>query len=196
MQAPAHVRGVSLRVAGAHEDVWIRPRTSLRNKLARVAWGIVCALLFRSSPRPLHAWRAFLLRCFGARLGPNSRIYPGARIWAPWNLSCGEWAAIADEAVVYNVAKVCLGAHAVVSQQAYVCTATHDMDDPGFPLIAAPIFIGNHAWVCARACVLPGVSLGEGAVLGLSSIGTKNLEPWQVYAGNPAKRIKQRRRSE
>jgi putative colanic acid biosynthesis acetyltransferase WcaF len=96
--------------------------------------------------------------------------------------------------VIYNAAKVVMGSHAIVSQQAYVCTATHDINDPAFPMICRPIGIGAYAWVCARACVLPGVTLGDGAVLGLGSIATRDLDSWQVYAGNPARRTKQRRR--
>ena len=92
-------------------ELW---RASTRNKLARVAWNIVWTLLFRPSPRPLHAWRAFLLRCFGAQLGPRCHIYPGARIWQPWNLVCDEGAAIADDAVIYNAARVTMGAFAIL----------------------------------------------------------------------------------
>jgi len=184
-------RGVTVH---ADRDPALRHQTSLRNKLGRIAWGVVGTLLFRPSPRPMHAWRAFLLRCFGAKLGPHCHIYPGARIWAPWNLDCDEYASIADEAVIYNAATLFMGSHAIVSQQAYVCTATHDFDDPAFPMIASPIRLGRYTWVCARACVLPGVTLGDGAVLGLAAVASKDLEPWQVYAGNPAKRIKQRRR--
>lgn len=192
MAAPAHLRGLT----PAHgTDPYLLPQTSALNKLARVVWGIVCVLLFRPSPRPFHAWRAFLLRCFGAKMGPNCHIYPGARIWAPWNLVCAEGAAIADEAVIYNAAKVSLGSHAIVSQQAYLCTATHDFDDPAFPMIVSPICLGSYSWICARACVLPGVDVGDGAVLGLASVASRDLEPLQVYAGNPARRIKQRRRN-
>ena len=189
MHAPAHVRGLTLASAPAR---FSRAQLSLSNRLARVAWGVVCLLLFRPSPRPMHAWRAFLLRCFGAQLGPKCHIYPGARIWAPWNLVCAEGAAIADDAVIYNAARVSMGAYAIISQQAYLCTATHDFEDPAFPMIVAPISLGMRAWVCARACVLPGVSLGDGAVLGLAGVATKSLEPWQVYAGNPAKPLKRR----
>ena len=211
MHAPAHLRRVTgtagaatnaadeaqagaTTTAPAGNDPYLRPQTSMLSKLVRVLWGVACLLLFRPSPRPMHAWRAFILRCFGAKLGPNCHIYPGARIWAPWNLVCADGAAIADDAVVYNAATVFLGSHAIVSQQAYVCTATHDFDDPAFPMVVSPIAIGSYAWVCARACVLPGVVLGDGAVLGLGSVATKDLEPWAVYAGNPARRIKQRRR--
>lgn len=200
MHAPAHLRGLSAHRATATgatpgPDPYLLPQTSMRNKLARLLWGAVCFALFRPSPRPFHAWRAMLLRCFGAKIAPNCHIYPGARIWAPWNLVCADQATIADEAVVYNAAKVFLGSHAIISQQAYVCTATHDFDDPAFPMTVAPITLGNYAWVCARACVLPGVSLGDGAVLGLASVATHDVEAWQVYAGNPARRIRQRRNS-
>jgi putative colanic acid biosynthesis acetyltransferase WcaF len=175
-------------------DPFLEPQTSVRNKLGRVAWGVVNVLLFRPSPRPLHAWRAFLLRCFGAKLGPHVHVYSRARIWAPWNLVCDECSSIADDAVVYNVATVRLGSHAVVSQQAYLCTATHDLDDPRFPMIATPIAVGRYAWICARACVLPGVTVGDGAVLGLASVAVGDLDEWCVYAGVPAKRVRERQR--
>ena len=169
-------------------------RISLRNKMGRVLWQLTCALLFRHSPRTFHAWRAIVLRCFGAKLGRRCHIYPRSSIWAPWNLKCDDGAAIADDAVIYNVAEVRIGVHAVVSQQAYLCTATHDFDDPAFPMITAPITVARHAWICARASVLPGVTVQEGAVLGLGSVASKDLEAWQVYAGLPAKRIRGRQR--
>jgi putative colanic acid biosynthesis acetyltransferase WcaF len=168
---------------------------SLRNRLARFAWGAACLLLVRPSPRPLHAWRALVLRCFGAKLGRDCHIYPGARIWAPWNLVCEDAVGIADEAVIYNPAPVTLGAHCVVSQQAYLCGATHDYNDPTFRLVAAPIVIGPYAWICARATVQPGLRVGEGAVLALGAVATRDLDPWTVYAGVPARRIKDRARS-
>jgi putative colanic acid biosynthesis acetyltransferase WcaF len=173
---------------------YLQPQTSLRSRAGRALWTVVYALLFRTSPRPCHAWRAMLLRCFGAKLGRRCHIYPKCVIWAPWNLRCEQGAAIADEAVIYNAAPVHLGRYAVVSQQAYLCCATHDFDDPGFPMTTAPISVGAYAWVAARASVLPGVAIREGAVLGLGSIAAKNLDSWYVYAGNPARRIRARER--
>jgi len=175
-----------------HIDPYNVPAFSISNRILRAAWGIVYAIFFRFSPRPLHAWRAFLLRCFGAKLGKNCHIYSRARIWAPWNLRCDDLATIADEAIVYNPAPVTLGSHSIVSQQAYLCGATHDYNDPKFPLISFPISIGPYAWVCARATVQAGVSLGEGAVLALGSVATRDLEPWTVYGGVPAHKIKTR----
>jgi putative colanic acid biosynthesis acetyltransferase WcaF len=175
-------------------DPYLVPAFSLKNRLLRGGWGIVNALLFRTSPRPCHRWRAFLLRCFGAELGENCHIYGKARIWAPWNLVCEDQATIADDAIVYNPERVTLGSHAILSQQAYLCGATHDYQDPAFPLIAFPILVGPYAWICARATVQAGISVGEGAVLALGSVATRDLDAWTVYAGVPARRVKQRMR--
>jgi putative colanic acid biosynthesis acetyltransferase WcaF len=180
----------------SNPDPYLIPAFPVRNRLLRAAWGVVYVLLFRSSPRPFHRWRAFLLRCFGAKLGKNCFIYGRARIWAPWKLTCGDLATIGDEAIIYNPEDVTLGSHAIVSQQAYLCGATHDYEDPAFPLIAFPIAVGPYAWICARATVQPGVSVGEGAVLGLGSVATRDLEPWTVYAGVPARKVKSRMRHE
>lgn len=174
-------------------DPYLRPNTSARSRLSRACWAFAYVLLFRPSPRPLHAWRAFLLRLFGARLGPHSRIYPRARIWAPWNLVCEDTVCIADDAEIYNPATVTLRSHSIISQQAYLCGATHDYEDPAFPMIWAPITIGRYAWIGARAVVQMGIIVHDGAILGLGSIATRHLEPWTVYAGIPARKIRERK---
>ncbi|MEJ0099910.1 MAG: putative colanic acid biosynthesis acetyltransferase [Pseudomonadota bacterium] len=173
-------------------DPYLRPQTSFGNRCARLLWGMAYWLLFRTSPRPLHAWRSTLLRCFGAHIGRNCHIYPRVRIWAPWNLRCGDVVAIADEADIYNAWRITLGSHATISQQAYLCTASHDIDDAAFPMTGAPIDIAEHAWVCARATVLPGVKLQPGAVLALASVATRDLDAWSVYAGIPARFCRRR----
>jgi putative colanic acid biosynthesis acetyltransferase WcaF len=141
----------------------------------------------------MHAWRAMVLRAFGATLGPNCHVYPGVSIWAPWNLHCEDAVGIASGAVIYNPAPVRLGSHCVVSQDAYLCGASHDTEDPAFPMVSRPISLGNYAWICARATVCPGVVVGEGAVLGLGAVATRDLQPWTVYGGVPARPLRQRR---
>ena len=160
----------------------MRPAFSLGNRIRRQIWQINWLLLFRPSPRPFHWWLAIMLRIFGARLGPNCHFYPGTPIWARWNLECSDQVTVGDAAEVYNPALIRFGSHAIVSQGEYICGATHDFDDPAFPLLAYSMYIGNHAWICARACVSTGVNVGEGAVLGLASVATRDLEPWIVYA--------------
>jgi putative colanic acid biosynthesis acetyltransferase WcaF len=173
-------------------DPYLRPAFSFRDRLRRLNWNICWALLYRTSPRPLHSWRSCLLRLFGATMGANCHFYPRSKVWAPWNLICSDQVTAGDGAEIYNPAPVTLGSHAILSQDAYVCAATHDYDDPAFPLIAYAMKIEAYAWVCARASVAPGVSVGEGAVLGLGSVATRNLDAWTVYAGVPAVKVKDR----
>lgn len=174
-------------------DPYLRPAFSFGNRLRRLIWNICWALFYRLSPRPFHGWRAFVLRCFGAKLGPNCHFYPNSNVWAPWNLICADHVAAGDGVEIYNPAIIRLDSHVILSQQAYICGATHDYNDPAFPLIAYPMHFGAYAWVCARASVGPGVNLGEGAVLGLGSVATKDLEPWSVNVGVPAVKIKERK---
>jgi putative colanic acid biosynthesis acetyltransferase WcaF len=173
-------------------NAYRRNNTTLTNRIGRAAWGVVWLCLFRPTLRPMHRWRAALLRVFGAKLGRSCYIYAGARIWAPWNLVCGDGVGIADGAEIYNPSPVVLGDFAIISQQAYLCGATHDLHDPTFPMISAPIRVGEYAWICARATVQMGLTVGPGAILALGAIATHDLEPWSIYAGVPARRIKSR----
>jgi putative colanic acid biosynthesis acetyltransferase WcaF len=176
-------------------DPYLRPAFTLKNRLARVLWGFVRIVLYRPTPRPMHAWRSFILRCFGAKMGANCHFYPGAKIWAPWNLDCADQVTAADGAEIYNPAPMHFGSHAIVSQGAYLCGATHDYNVAAFPLLAYEMSFGAHSWVCAKAIVGPGVNLGEGAVLGLGAIATRSLDPWTVHAGSPARQVKERTRT-
>lgn len=133
-----------------------------------------------------------LLRTFGATMGANCHFYPRSKVWAPWNLICADQVTAADGAEIFNPSPMTFGSHAILSQDSYLCGATHDYDDPTFPLIAFSMHIGAYSWVCARASVLPGVKVGEGAVLGLGAVATRDLEPWTVYAGSPAVKVKER----
>lgn len=169
-----------------------RNRLGWRNQLARAVWGAVWVLLFRPSPRPFHGWRRVLLRCFGARIGRNVHVYPSAWVWAPWNLEMGADSCLADGVDCYSVAPIRLGPSALVSQRSFLCAATHDYTDPAFPLVPKPITVGAGAWVAAEAFVGPGVTVGEGAVVGACACVTKDVEPWVVVAGNPARFVKRR----
>ena len=180
--------------AASASDPYLRPAFSLENRLRRISWNIFWLLLYRPSPRPFHAWRALLLRLHGARLGPHCHFYPASKVWAPWNLICADQVTAADHAEIYNPAPITLGSHAILSQGAFLCGATHDYDDPAFPLLAFAMHIGPYSWICARASVSPGVNVGDGAVLGLGSVATRDLDPWTIYSGIPAVKIKTRRK--
>lgn len=85
-----------------------------------------------------------------------------------------------------------IGNNVTISQYAFLCAATHDYEDATMPLVTAPIVIDNGAWICAASFVGPGVTIGEGAVVGAKAVVTKDVAPWDVVAGNPAKPVKKR----
>lgn len=161
-------------------------RITRSNQLARIVWGVVRVSLYRLSPVPMHGFRRFLLRRFGARIESGAHPYPKAKVWAPWNLIMERDACLADGVDCYNVALVKLGPGAVVSQRAFLCTASHDFRDVGFPLTAAPIEVGQGAWVAAESFVGPGVSIGDYAVVGARAVVMQSVDDDVVVAGNPA----------
>jgi putative colanic acid biosynthesis acetyltransferase WcaF len=170
----------------------VRPPPSVGNKMARALWAVVRVLLFRPTPAPLHAWRRFILRGFGAQVGERAAIYPSARIWAPWNLSIDAGATIGGDAIIYNVDRVEIGKFAVISQGAHLCTASHAHDSAAFELVTAPIRIEEEAWVAAEAFVGPGVTIGKAAVVAARAVTVKSVEGRAIVAGNPAKVIGRR----
>ncbi|HYP57985.1 MAG TPA: putative colanic acid biosynthesis acetyltransferase [Beijerinckia sp.] len=165
---------------------------SLKHRLTRLAWNVTWLLLAAWTPPPLHGWRRTLLRFFGAKVAPTAVIYGGARIWYAANLEIGEHATIGPNVTVYCVDKITLEDYALVSQGAHLCGAGHDIEDAHFQTVAGPIKIGQRAWVAAECFVGPGVTIGEGAVLAARGCTFRDLEPWMVYAGNPARAIKAR----
>lgn len=170
-----------------NNDPYTQPSFSLRNRCSRAVWSAVWLLLFRFSPRPLHRWRAALLRLFGARLGADVHIYPSVVIWAPWQLTVGDRVGVADGAQLYNLAPLTIGSGCVISQGSYLCGGSHDIDSENFQLTAAPITLEDYVWVCAGAFVGPGVTIAEGCVLGARGVSTKSItRPWTVWVGNPA----------
>lgn len=172
---------------------WVyQNRLSVTNRVCRLIWSVVWCLLYRPSPSAFHGWRRFLLRCFGAKVGRGAHPYPSAKIWAPWQLVMGDHSCLGPGVDCYNVARITLGEFAIVSQRSFLCSATHDYSDQAFPLVTKPITIQTRAWVAAEAFVGPGVTVGQGAVVGARACVTKDVQDWMVVAGNPARVIKRR----
>lgn len=165
---------------------------SRSNRTKRVFWGIAYCLLFRPSPRPAHRWRASILRIFGAKIGDDVHVYPKVTIWAPWNLEIEDRVGVADGAELYNIASIILERDVTVSQGSFLCTGTHNYEDPLFQLEAKSITVRQNAWVAAQAFVGPGVEVGAGAVVGARAVVTRSVAPWTVVAGNPARIVKSR----
>ena len=165
---------------------------SLGNKITRVIWGVFYVLFFRYTPRQMHWYRNLVLRMFGARLHRTSRVYPKAQIWLPSNLVMGPYACLGNGVDCYNVTTITIGEWTTVSQYAYLCGATHDHEDPEFPLVPKPITLGKRVWIAADVFVASGVTVGDGTVVGARSSVFKDLPSWHICMGSPAHPVKPR----
>ncbi|NQU33870.1 MAG: putative colanic acid biosynthesis acetyltransferase, partial [Bacteroidetes bacterium] len=155
------------------------------NKLKRMLWSIIWSLFAKPFPRKmLRRWNIILLRTFGAKVHSSCVVYSSAKISMPWNLVMEEHSCIASDTIIENAATVTLGAYSIVSQYSYLCTATHDIRYKDFPQYSKPIALGRRSWVTARCFIGPGVTIGEGAVVGASSSVFKDVMPWTVVGGN------------
>ncbi len=150
---------------------------SLRNRLERMVWMIVWVVLCRFTPPPLHRWRRSVLRLFGATMGRGARVHASVRIWHPANLSVGPHALIGPGALIYNQGRVAIGARSVVSQRAHLCASSHDLADPDFQLVLRPIAVGEGCWIAAEAFIGPGVTVGDGAVIGARAALFADAQP-------------------
>jgi putative colanic acid biosynthesis acetyltransferase WcaF len=169
------------------------PSFTLGNRVVRVVWRIVWLAMAAWTPPQFRGWRRFLLRIFGARIAKTADIYGSARIWLPSNLEMGEFSNLGPRADCYCMAQITFGPRATVSQGAYLCAGTHDVDDPNMQLMAKPIILGENCWIAADAFVGPGVTVGDGAVLGARAVTFRDLEPNMIYVGNPAQPTRPRR---
>ena len=167
---------------------------SFNNKAGRALWGITNLFLFRPFfPGFFNPWRLFILRCFGAKLHPKSHIHSNVKIWAPWNLEMEAYSMLGPRVNVYNTGYVKIGAHSTVSQGAYLCPGSHDINHSKFPMICAPMTIEDQVWIATEAFVGGmNITIGQGAVIGGRACVFRNVEPWTIMGGNPAKYIKKR----
>ncbi|MFW2541542.1 WcaF family extracellular polysaccharide biosynthesis acetyltransferase [Primorskyibacter sp. 2E107] len=148
-------------------------------------WWIVQAVLIGLSPQPLHGWRVWLWRRFGATVGQGVKIRPSARVTYPWKVTVGDNVWIGDRAELYSLETIEIGANACVSQDCYLCTGSHDHSQLDFRYACAPVRIGAEAWIAAGCFVGPGVTVGEGTVVGARSLVLKDVGPGRLCAGNP-----------
>jgi putative colanic acid biosynthesis acetyltransferase WcaF len=104
----------------------------------------------------------------------------------------GEESCLGEGVDCYCVDKIRIGSYVTVSQYSHLCTASHDITSFNMRLVTAPIVIGDKSWVCSGAFIGPGVSLGEGVVTAARAVVMRNVDPWTVVGGNPARFIKSR----
>lgn len=155
-------------------------------------WWFVQSTLFAWSPQFMYAWRRFLLRVFGAKIGKNVIFRPSVKVTYPWKLSVGDYSWVGDEVTLYTLGEVEIGENTVVSQKSYLCAASHDYDNPTFPIWAKKIKVEDECWLATDVYVAPGIKIGKGTIVAARSSVFKDLPPGMVCTGSPAKPYKKR----
>ena len=131
--------------------------------------------------------RLMILKVFGTTISGSPFVHSKAWIQIPWHLTMHHRACLGERSVAYSLGKIKILEGATVAQEAYLCTGTHDFNDPSLQLITKPITIGKNSFIGARAMILPGVSIGDQAIVGAMSVVSKDVPDHHIVAGNPAK---------
>jgi putative colanic acid biosynthesis acetyltransferase WcaF len=166
----------------AYHSPWTK-KQRVKMLLWEYAWLFFCYW----TPKPANRWRLFWLKVFGATIYGRPFVHQRARIQIPWHLTLFDRAALGDRANAYSLGRIEVHAHATIAQEVYLCTGSHDFDKKEKNLITAPIIIKEHAFVGARAFILPGITIGENSIVGAGSVVTKNVKANTIVKGNPAK---------
>lgn len=168
-----------------------------KEKLAQRAWEIARVIFCYTTPFFMRKWRRrvtaiFAHFCGGQNINNYASLARKCRIDYPWNVSIGEMSSIGSGAWVYALDKITIGKNVCIGEDVRLITGSHDVSSPNFDLVTKPITINDNVWVATGAVVLPGVTIGEGAIVAAGAVITKDVEPWTVVGGNPAKFIKKR----
>jgi len=174
-----------------YDNSWYKPG----NFFKRTLWYFTSLLFFQNSFFPFSPFKIFLLRIFGAKVGKGVLLKPDVSIKYPWKLYVGDFTWIGEKVWIDNLADVTIGKNVCLSQGSYLLTGNHNYKSPDFNLITKSIVLEEGVWIGAKAVVCPGVTCKSHAVLAVNSVATRDLEPYSIYQGNPAIRVKERQMS-
>jgi putative colanic acid biosynthesis acetyltransferase WcaF len=130
--------------------------------------------------------------CGYGDLGKGVSIYHGLTVMAARRLKIGNDVFIAENVQLDARGGLTIGSHVSINKNAQIWSAQHDWKSPTFAYVAAPVVIGDWAWVCSGAIILPGRTIGEGAIVAAGAVVTKDVPPWTLVGGNPARVVAQR----
>lgn len=162
-----------------------------RGVAAQLAWMLADGLIVSHWWCPPRA-RAAILRLFGARIGSSTNIRHNVRIHWPWKLEIGDNTWVGEGAYLLNLEPITLGSDVCVSQQAFLCTGSHDPRSATFEYDNGPIAVEDGAWVAARATVLRGVRVGANAVVGAGALVVRDVPPGATVLAPPAQQLQRK----
>ncbi len=142
---------------------------------------------------PSHYFRRFFYRLAGIKIGSGSTIHTGARFYDPRNIIIGKDSIIGEGAVLDGRKKLSIGNHVALASEVMVYNSEHNIESLDFTAIEAPVKIEDYVFIGPRAIILPGVTVGRGAIVAAGAVVTKDVPPYAVVGGVPAKIIGERR---
>jgi acetyltransferase-like isoleucine patch superfamily enzyme len=160
-----------------------------------VRWKLSFEWLFLNniiSPFPSHTIRKAFLQFKGAKISDHTIIYGGCEFRYPKGLVIDSGSSIGHRTVLDARMGLTIGKNVVFATEVMIWTLHHDYNDINFASIGAPVQICDYVWLGSRSIVLPGITIGEGAVIAAGSVVTKNVKPYSVVGGIPAKVISER----
>lgn len=169
-----------------------------RGLRALARWGASVArdagdlVLLEIGSVPDHAVRNFVYRRAGMQLSPTSTIYRHGRFIAAGRIRIGDYTTIGDHAILDGREGLQIGDCVNIGSHAVIWTLQHDVDDPFFGGTGGPVVVEDYAWIASHATVLPGVRIGRGAVVAAGSVVTKDVAPYALVGGVPARFIRER----
>ena len=143
---------------------------------------------------PLYYLRFFWCKIVFKHCGKYVYISRNIDFRSPWRLLIGNNTVINKRCVIDARGGVFLGNNVDIAQDVQIWSAEHNVKSSNHEMISSPVFIGNNVWIATRATILPGVTIGEGAVVASGAVVTKNVEPYTIVGGVPAKKIGERNR--
>ena len=146
----------------------------------------------RSGWCPLWTWRRLIYRLSGLQIGRGSKIHVFARFFEPKNITIGQDSIVGEHAFLDGRARLTIGNHVDIASQVLIYNPEHDINDPNFTAKNAPVEIGDYVFIGPRAVILPGVSIGRGAVVAAGAVVTKNVPAGAIVGGVPAAKIGER----
>lgn len=142
---------------------------------------------------PSHYFRKFFYRLFGMRIGRGSSIHMAISVYNCGGISIGNDSIIGEWCTLDGRDKLTIGDHVDIATGVMIYNSQHDINDPDFKAISAPVEIGDYVFIGPRAIILPGIKVGRGAVVGAGAVVTKDVAEFTVVGGVPAKLIAERK---
>ena len=132
------------------------------------------------------------MRLAGAKLSKNVRFFEGVHVRNPKGITLGEGCSIGTRVLLDGREGLTAGKSVAFGYECIIWTLNHDYNDLNFKTKGGPVTIGDYAWICSRSIVLPGIKIGKGAVVASGAIVTKDVPPYAIVAGIPAKIVGER----